>query len=249
MTTLTLTSDLHGHLPEMPPSDIAVIAGDVMTKQWSMNPMPPRLLAKQVEWLKGRFIPWVESIPSPHVVMTWGNHDHIGEWPGLWPEWPKKLHVLVDRGVTLDGLRFWGLPWTNRFHDWAFNADPVYMTHKVSMIPDDTDIIVSHGPPFGYGDSCGRLQLGSHALADRITAIEPSLVVCGHIHSGFGSYTLNGTPIMNVSHVNEAYKPAHAPRVVQVSVCRRDSATPLDSPAGACDNGSRPEAASQKGHE
>ena len=43
-------------------------------------------------------------------------------------------------------------------------------------------------------------------MTEAIERIQPQLMVCGHIHSGYGRYRLNATEIINASLVNNAYE-------------------------------------------
>jgi Icc-related predicted phosphoesterase len=46
-------------------------------------------------------------------------------------------------------------------------------------------------------------------LLDTIGRVKPKLVICGHIHGGYGVYNLGDTLVYNVAHVNEAYQPVN----------------------------------------
>jgi Icc-related predicted phosphoesterase len=101
------------------------------------------------------------------------------------------------------------------FFDWAFNEPEEKMAAMYAKIPVGTDIIVSHGPPLGYGDYVSRGEnTGSKALLDAIDRVKPKLVVFGHIHSGYGSYQRNDSLLINASIVNEKYNVVNAPIVI-----------------------------------
>lgn len=52
-----------------------------------------------------------------------------------------------------------------------------------SMIPENTDILVTHGPPYGILDTNIQNQhTGCPHLLQRVLAIKPRLHVFGHIH-------------------------------------------------------------------
>jgi Icc-related predicted phosphoesterase len=95
-----------------------------------------------------------------------------------------------------------------------------FLASKFELIPADTDILISHGPPRGYGDHSGRSDgqphVGSTALTEAIERIQPRLMVCGHIHSGYGRYWLGDTEIVNAAHVDDDYRPVNS--VVEITL-------------------------------
>ena len=161
-------------------------------------------------------------MPAKDVVLVAGNHDQsIQAWglPG-----GLRCHYLQDAGVDLSGLKLWGSPWQPWFYDWAFNAPRRYgeafLASKFELIPSDTDVVICHGPPRGFGDRtsfAGRHQhVGSTALVEALERVRPRLLVCGHIHPGYGRYRLGPTEIVNASLVDNAYRPVNP--VVEISL-------------------------------
>lgn len=160
----------------------------------------------QAQFLDNEFREWLEYAPATAIVATWGNHDWIGQARGRTvPHLP--WHLLVDSGVEIAGVKFWGTPWQPWFHDWAFNATEEELDQHFAKIPEGTDVLVSHGPPYGYGDlnNSGH-RCGSKALYKHILRVKPQLVVCGHIHEAYGEYAFNGTSVVNAAQVNHRYE-------------------------------------------
>jgi hypothetical protein len=151
MTRIVCTADLHENLIDIPECDVLLIAGDVSFA------FKGDLAAKQA-FLAGEFKAWLERVPATEVVLVAGNHDQSIQAWGL-PD-GLRCHYLEDAGVELFGLKLWGTPWQPWFHDWAFNAPRRYgeafLASKFERIPADTDIVICHGPPRGYGDHNGQ---------------------------------------------------------------------------------------------
>jgi Icc-related predicted phosphoesterase len=201
-------SDLHGTLPIIPPCDLLLIGGDIC-------PVRDHSISRQADWLDTVFRFWLENAPARKVVGVAGNHDLIFEQA---PEdVPRNLQwtYLQDSGVDWEGLHIWGSPWQPWFFDWAFNLyEPELMT-KWYLIPQDTDILVLHGPPRGYGDGVpegdGVRRTGSPSLLKRIEEIAPRVAIFGHIHEGRGQWQLGRTVMANVTILDERYNQVYPP--------------------------------------
>ncbi len=213
MVKIVATSDFHGHLPEIPDCDILLVAGDIC-------PANNHKVEFQRKWIKEKFEPWLRAVHAKHKIVTLGNHDFFGDVRGG-PDAINGCNLLLDRMTTVEGLKIWGCPHTGEFFDWAFMMNEAVLFNHHSLIPY-ADIVVTHGPPFGFGDRVPRgngfENVGSKALTQYIVKHEPKLVVFGHIHCDQGCRKLGHTLIANVSYVNEKYKPYCAPSVFEIEV-------------------------------
>ncbi|MBT8491524.1 MAG: hypothetical protein KJO07_00575, partial [Deltaproteobacteria bacterium] len=103
-------------------------------------------------------------------------------------------------GVELGGLRFWGSPWQPAFNDWAFNLERgTALADKWALIPDATDVLITHGPPAGFGDRAWDVRSGCEDLLQAIRRVRPTLHLCGHIHQDGGAWTSDGTALVNAT--------------------------------------------------
>jgi len=205
---LVLISDTH-NLHEklaLPDGDILVHAGD-LTGMGS-----PAELERVAAWL-ARVKPRYRA-----VVLTAGNHDWGFEQdPEPSRAFFKDFIYLEDSGAVVEGKRFWAVPWTPRFYDWAFMLDPgPDLQAKYDLVPAGTQVLISHGPPSECRDMTARgVPAGSVELRNTILRLKPSLnlVVCGHIHEGYGRGEVAGVPVLNASICDAAYRPRHEPLV------------------------------------
>ena len=199
-------SDLHGHLPHVPDNhDVLVIAGDICPVGSHSR------FLDQLGWFRDIFNPWLEGLNIKEKIIVWGNHDWAPERvPHLMPK--ISGHVLLDNGIEIDGINFWGSPWQLRFYDWAFNLDEPEIAKKYDRIPDNIDVLISHGPPYGYGDKTFINQnVGSPSLSKTILDKNIKVTITGHIHPAYGSYDIDGNHyVFNASVVDHKYSPVNS---------------------------------------
>lgn len=203
------THTLHRHV-SLPKGDILVHCGDFTSRGLE------REVVSFIDWLK------TQAEEFEHVVFIAGNHDMSFEFApayiiNILEQLPDNIHYLQDSEVVLDGIKFYGSPWQPEFFDWAFNLPRGNeLASKWEMIPNDTDVLITHGPPEHVLD---RTRLGEYVgcadLLCRVNEIKPKIHAFGHIHEGYGSKCLNGVTFINASICTLNYKPYNAPVVVE----------------------------------
>jgi Icc-related predicted phosphoesterase len=209
MYRITAISDTHTKhkqlTPFLPGGDILIHAGDISSMGHKHEIQS--------------FCSWFDKIDNYDLkVFIAGNHDYgfekrIEETMEIVNSY-KTITYLQDDWVgfqkeDLKEIRIWGSPWQPEFYNWAFNLPRrgKELEEKWNLIPENTDILITHGPAYGYVDMViGRYDnLGCEILTDRIGVVKPDIHICGHIHSGYG-YTTNGkTHFINASVLNEGY--------------------------------------------
>ena len=190
MPTIAAMADTHGYHAKLkvPDADILIHAGDLTM----MGTRP------QVE----EAIAWLAALPHRHTVLVAGNHDFLFEQePASAARLVREagIHYLLDSEVTLEGVRIWGAPWQPRFFDWAFNLDRGEpLAAKWRLIPEGVDVLVTHGPPAGYGDRCwdGR-RVGCADLLEALHRVKPRVNCFGHIHEDRGEWQVGPTRVIN----------------------------------------------------
>ena len=114
----------------------------------------------------------------------------------------ERYHELMAHPAEIDGVKFWGSPHQPWFYDWAFNhpRNGKALTHYWSLIPDDTDVLITHGPPYGILDlPFGKGEpAGCELLLKRVQEVKPRVHVFGHIHGSYGKKQIGRTLFVNV---------------------------------------------------
>ena len=200
------THNLHHQAPPIPDGDILIHAGDI-TRSGSFQ---------DVE----NFNNWLGTLPHRYKVCICGNHDFCFE-RNL--EASKKLitnaHYLQDSEITIEGLKIYGSPWQPWFLDWAFNLERgAELKAKWDKIPDDTNILITHGPPQGILDRVRSGELvGCEELRKRLSTLKQlKLHVFGHIHEAYGTAELDNIKLVNASTCTLQYVPNNGAVVVEV---------------------------------
>jgi Icc-related predicted phosphoesterase len=201
-------ADLHGHVPaDVPPCDLLLIAGD-------LGPDDPR---DGAAWLEGHFIPWLERQPAAEVAAIAGNHDYVAlKRPELLREL-ERWRYLENESATIAGLQIAGSPWSLTFGIWPLQGPEEELDAIWRAIPDETQIVLVHGPPYGYCDVTARgLHGGSKTLLERLLDLPQLKLVCtGHIHESHGQSVLpTGALVVNGSLVDVRLRLVNDPIVV-----------------------------------
>ena len=179
----------HEELGELPPGDVLVHAGD-MLRFGGLDELET-------------FCDWFHRQPHPVKIVVAGNHERCFEDQRekaealLGPE----VHYLQDSGMDLEGLRWWGSPWQPSYRDWAFNLPRgKALRERWALIPNDTDILLTHSPPRGTGDR-GPVggRDGCEELALRVNEVRPLLHLFGHIHQDGGLWEGSAMTSANVT--------------------------------------------------
>lgn len=168
------------------------------------------------------FNTWLGTLPHPHKLVIAGNHDMYMERNPMGRTLLFNCTYLEDTGTTINGINFYGSPWQPFFCNWAFNIHEYGDRYrKFSQIPEDTNILITHCPPFGVRDTSSEgNQIGCRALLKRVNELKNlnnlRLHVFGHNHAGYGEGTYEDIIFCNSSICNEAYQPIHTPIVVDI---------------------------------
>ena len=200
---LVIISDTHTRQFELPSGDVLIHCGDHTFhgnahESW-----------KSLNWLSnaGEF---------KHRLIIAGNHE-VG-WEdkrnrdALMARFPK-LTYLHNSGIEIDEVKFWGSPYQPFFYDWAFQKQRgEELKENWDQIPEGTDVLITHGPPKGFGDMNVRDErFGDEDLLNRVLQVKPKIHCYGHAHAGYGEYFFEGIHFINAASLDEQYRIANKP--------------------------------------
>lgn len=226
-------SDTHGQIDieDFPAGDVLVLAGDIFKNYFVWDERKGKKLEMQLNALKdldeyaGN---WIESGKYKYVIQIAGNHDWIFQYTDAGRNL-KNIKYLQDEEIIIDGIKFYGSPWQPEFCNWAFNLprNGPDIEEKWLNIPDDVDVLITHGPPFGILDEVDRIDRATNShhvgcekllyrLQNPYKPLRPKLAISGHIHSGYGRKVINNTVFINAAICTEAYEPTNQPFVEEI---------------------------------
>jgi len=203
----------------------------------------------QQEWFKESYVRYFHEHPDIDFVMIAGNHDFCFVKPPFytqkfnwywkfdgkddWLPWeqigfvppeiskylPKNLHILNCESKVIQGIKFFGVPHSKIFYNWCFNVSTEMSKELWNMVPTDTQILISHGPPHGIGDYIKKRD--EHVGCEHLTARVPDLtslkyICCGHIHPGYGIYEIGNTKVINAALSNDNNHIKSKPIVIDI---------------------------------
>ncbi|MCH7547973.1 MAG: metallophosphatase domain-containing protein [Candidatus Krumholzibacteriota bacterium] len=191
MPTLVLVSDTHGRHRDLivPDGDVFIHAGDMT------------MFAGELDVLVD-FNDYLETLPHAHKIVVAGNHDFCFERDNARSRaLLTNATYLEDDAITIDGVTYYGSPWQPEFLNWAFNLERgKALREKWSMVPDHTDVLITHCPPAGILDeTIGGERVGCEDLLARVRVVRPKLHVFGHIHEARGMVEIDGTKFVNAA--------------------------------------------------
>ena len=183
---LSDTHGLHHQIKDQPKADVIIHSGDI-----SHNGDENEVLD---------FLNWYIELPYRHKIFVTGNHDLcLWDAEGI-EDLPDNLYFLQDRGVEIDGVKFFGLGYD----------------HSEQLIPNDTDIVVTHEPPVMILDRSAGTHWGNSPLRNRIFDVKPRYHLFGHAHESYGTIKQDGIVFSNASLLDDMNRMVRKPRLFVV---------------------------------
>ncbi len=177
------THNRHRQLTNLPEADVIVHCGD-----FADNGTEEEVLD---------FLNWYIDLPYKYKIFVTGNHDLC-----LWDakdieDLPENVFFLQDRGVTIEGVKFFGI---------AYN-------HSECLIPEGTDIVITHEPPIMILDESAGIHWGDVPLFKRIMEVRPRYHLFGHAHESCGTLKQDDIIFSNGAILDDFYHISHQPKV------------------------------------
>ena len=235
---IACVSDVHGlyNCIQWPQADVLIMAGDLCPNFYGDK---TRDAQRQGMWLETHFEPMLRVLSRAdagykRIFIVPGNHDRVFDF---FPYKANKVlknirgvKLLIDSAEKYKGKKFYGSPYSSWFHGnhWSFNlpdiSDPTDLEARKEIlarwenIPDDTDVLITHGPARGYLDKVQRGELvGCPLLEYQVqNRIKPALHVVGHIHESAGMMVSNGIITLNAAYVDLQCEPMNPIQVVEI---------------------------------
>lgn len=220
---IALMSDSHCQHPKLPEADLLIHAGDLCSRG---TPGEFDIEIDALAALRPKYPKGILYVPGNHdkcldedfiekVFSNWKKDPYHSFPPQLnMRERDRLLRRFADAGVTvmvddaieIDGIKFYGSPYTPTFYDWAFMESEINLSIRWQNIPTDTQFLITHGPPKYTLDLCRNGNVGSDSLA-RVLSNLPDLRahVFGHIHEGAGYKVVGSTTFINASVLDGRY--------------------------------------------
>jgi Icc-related predicted phosphoesterase len=168
------------------------------------------------------FMKWYSGLNQySHKIIIAGNHDRLFETNRILAleDVPKNVIYLEDSGIEIEGIKFYGSPVQLPFLNWAFNRPEEKLIEHWQAIPDNTDVLITHSPPYGIMDfgKYTNHHAGSPSLYfEVVQRIKPKIHCFGHIHSDYGIKIIENTTFINASNLNDNYIYVNNPISIEI---------------------------------
>lgn len=135
------------------------------------------------------FLEWYAIQDAKYKIFVAGNHSTAIEKKLVRRDEIEEYGIiyLEHESIEIEGLKIFGSPYTPNFNDWSFMRDRSKMDKLWKHIPDDTDILIIHGPPKGILDltedrDAILKQVGDMSLLTHIKRVRPKHHFFSHVH-------------------------------------------------------------------
>lgn len=217
---------------KLPLGDVLIHAGD-----FTKTGLPQEIVD---------FNEFLKQQPHKYKILIAGNHDltfDILNYPTILrrkaeknkPNFQLKEHIslkkfdpkeliteaiyLEDSGVEINGVKFYGSPWSPEQSLTAFKLKRgSELREKWKKIPEKIDVLITHTPPYGILDlTKTKKNAGCQDLREEVfQRIKPKIHIFGHIHDSHGCEEQNGIVFANAAIWNKKKGNFNEPIVLDI---------------------------------
>ena len=154
--------------------------------------------------LKAAYLTFVVTMARAPLMYVHGNHD-----TGYAVTEPEGCDSIDGKIVEYRGLRILGLGGCLRYRPGDHQYSEREMARRIRKLQWEiakyggVDIIVTHAPPRGIGDSEDPAHMGFECFLDLMDTYRPKYLLHGHVHMRYGMHIqrereYHGTKVINV---------------------------------------------------
>ena len=154
--------------------------------------------------LKAAYLTFVVTMARAPLMYVHGNHD-----TGYVVTEPEGCDSIDGKIVEYRGLRILGLGGCLRYRPGDHQYSEREMARRIRKLQWEiakyggVDIIVTHAPPRGIGDSEDPAHMGFECFLDLMDTYRPKYLLHGHVHMRYGMHIqrereYHGTKVINV---------------------------------------------------
>ena len=192
---LSDTHSKHHELHNLPPADIIIHSGDISFAGTENEVMD--------------FIEWFGALPYKYKIFIAGNHDFCLFEANI-DVVPQNCFYLCNSSVTIQGIKFYGAP---MFMEDVMSGD---YDANLQKIPIDTNVLVTHQPPYSILDYSGNINYGDRNLLQIVLKSKPKYHLFGHIHAAYGIEKSVHTTFVNAAILSENYELINEPVLLRI---------------------------------
>ena len=137
--------------------------------------------------LKADYLSFLVTMAKCPVLYVHGNHD-----TGYDRHPPEGCDCIDDKVVVFNGVRILGLGGCRRYHPGAYQYTEKEMRKRIRKLrfplwrTGGVDIVVTHAPLQGVGDSEDPAHRGFECLRELLEKYKPRYMLHGHVHLRYG---------------------------------------------------------------
>ena len=154
--------------------------------------------------LKAAYLSFIVTMARAPLMYVPGNHD-----TGYATKEPEGCDSIDCKIVEYRGLRILGLGGCRWYRPGAHQYTEKEMRKRIRKLRwqitkyGGVDIVVTHAPPRGVGDSEDPAHMGFECLLELIDTYQPKYLLHGHVHARYGMHLqrereYHGTKVINV---------------------------------------------------